>query len=138
MQCSVLWNMIQEEKTLRFLTKYRKEIMTVNQKKTWKLKIHADIFIWIWRKTWTYHRIRTFWKGHKSLKQSPTWFDVYKVKVKSSGRFFEILWPSQNTWSLPFLSGLVHLLTRRMESLANCLTGSTVWIIWSMIFWWFY
>merc|ERR1711992_262749 len=31
-----------------------------------------------------------------------------------------------------FLSGLVHLLTRRIESLANCLTGSMVSIIWSI------
>ena len=33
---------------------------------------------------------------------------------------------------LPFLSGLVHLFTRRTESLANCLRGSTNWTIWSI------
>ena len=22
-------------------------------------------------------KVRTFWKGHKNLKQSPTWFDIY-------------------------------------------------------------
>jgi hypothetical protein len=34
---------------------------------------------------------------------------------------------------LPFLSGLVHLFTRRMESLTNILLGSTNCIIWSIL-----
>ena len=37
-----------------------------------------------------YFKVRTFWKGHKNLKQSPTWFDIYLVKFKSSERFCQI------------------------------------------------
>ena len=34
------------------------------------------------------------------MKQSSTWFDIYWVNVKSSGRLFQILWPSQKTRTL--------------------------------------
>ena len=36
-------------------------------------------------------KVRTFWKGHKNLKQSPARFDVYLVTVKSSGWLFQII-----------------------------------------------
>ena len=44
-----------------------------------------------------------------------------------------IFWFHFNLNILPFLSGFVQRLTRRIESLANWRRGSTVWTIWSMI-----
>ena len=45
-------------------------------------------------------KVQTLWKGHKNLKQSTTWFDIYLENVKSNGRLFHNLWPSKKTWSL--------------------------------------
>ena len=49
------------------------------------------------------NEVQLFWKGHKSLKKSPTCFDAtkYSCFVKPGGRFFQILWPSQslNFWT---------------------------------------
>ena len=35
-------------------------------------------------------KVQLFWEGHKNLELSPTWFDIYLVNVKSSGRWLQI------------------------------------------------
>ena len=48
----------------------------------------------------TKRKDRTFWKGHKNLKKSPTWFGIHYVNVKSCGRLFQIFWLAWKIWSL--------------------------------------
>ena len=50
-----------------------------------KIKCEARFWSWFARVLFIYcqnirnDKVRTFWKGHKNLKQSPTWFDIYLV-----------------------------------------------------------
>ena len=46
-----------------------------------------------------YNKVKTFWEGYKILKISHLFWH-YCVNVKTSGRFFQILWPSQKTSTL--------------------------------------
>ena len=45
-------------------------------------------------------KVHIIWEGRKNLKKSPTLFWRYKVVWKQDGIFFQILWPSQNIWTL--------------------------------------
>ena len=42
-------------------------------------------------------KVRKLSKGHKNLKRK---FEIYLVNIKSSGRLFQNLWPSQKTQTL--------------------------------------
>ena len=45
-------------------------------------------------------KVKVFWEGHKNLKKSPNSLTLLSTSVKKLGDFFEILWPSQNMWTL--------------------------------------
>ena len=49
-----------------------------------------NIYKWNFLRLNIISKVRTFWAGHKNLKQPPTWFDIYLVNVKSSERLFQI------------------------------------------------
>ena len=48
-------------------------------------------------------KVQLFWKGHKNLKNLPlvlTLLSKNNCFVKTGWRFFQILWPSHNVWTL--------------------------------------
>jgi hypothetical protein len=59
-------------------------------------------------------KVHIFWEGHKILRNLPLTFDcsTYVIQSKVRGRFRNILWPSQNIWTLfnfPFINSLKML-----------------------------
>ena len=80
--------------------------------------------------------VQFFWKGRKNLKKSPTCFDANSNScfVKTGGRFFQILWPSQYDNVLA-LAGLDFLYWKScLSRLKKCLLKARVYKGWPQIF----
>ena len=50
----------------------------------------------------TFFTVQFFQEGHKNLKKSSNWFDVYLVNFKSPVLYRLLLWPSEKSWTLIF------------------------------------
>ena len=51
-------------------------------------------------------KVKTLWKGHKIWKNIPPFLTKQLFllsSVKTSGRFFQILWPFQKSWTLHYI-----------------------------------
>ena len=58
-------------------------------------------------------KVHKFWEDHKILRNLHRRFDHYYLRrTNLIWRFFKILWPSQNIWTLPWLD---------LETTLNCL-----------------
>ena len=68
-----------------------------------QIEMTSKEFEWmIWEKNIfpeTPPKVQLFWKGHKNLKKSLL-LSKNNCYVKTGGRFFQMLWPSHNIWTL--------------------------------------
>ena len=55
-----------------------------------------------------YCKVHIFWEGHKNFAKSPPYFWLALHRTKVRWRFRNILWPSQNIWTLS--QNMKHLL----------------------------
>ena len=57
--------------------------------------------LWLFERFWKSNvKVWIFWEAHKTWTNLPLKIWRYWVVTILSGRFFQILWPSQNTWTL--------------------------------------